>query len=113
VTQYEPTMDKIMRMHSVTSTIENEFVYVPAEAEWLVVYLQELTTFPACKYDDQAASTSQALDWVKQNTHMYGVLEYHRQLELRIRLRLSDDTSLFSVTRMRRSLQFRRVLGDR
>ena len=24
VTRYEPTMDKIMRMHSVTSTIENE-----------------------------------------------------------------------------------------
>ena len=91
VTQYEPTMDKIMRMHSVTTTIENGFVYVPTEAEWLAVYQQELTTFPACKYDDQADSTSQALDWVKQNTHVYGVLEYHRQLQLRIRLRLPDD----------------------
>jgi predicted phage terminase large subunit-like protein len=32
VTRYEPTMDKVMRMHSVTSTIENGFVYVPTEA---------------------------------------------------------------------------------
>ena len=35
VTRYEPTMDKIIRMNSVTSTIENGFVYVPTEAEWL------------------------------------------------------------------------------
>jgi phage terminase large subunit-like protein len=35
VTQYEPTMDKIVRMHSVTSTIENGFVYVPTEADRL------------------------------------------------------------------------------
>jgi predicted phage terminase large subunit-like protein len=91
VTQYEPTMDKIMRMHSVTSTIENGFVYVPTEAEWLPVYLQELTTFPAGKHDDQADSTSQALDWAKQNSHRYGVFEYYRELELRSRLRLPDD----------------------
>jgi predicted phage terminase large subunit-like protein len=91
VTQYQPTVEKIMRMSTATSTIENGFVYIPTEAEWLAVYLQELTTFPACKYDDQADSTSQALDWVKQNTHVYGVLEYHRQLQLRARLRLPDD----------------------
>ncbi|MGA8270734.1 MAG: phage terminase large subunit [Candidatus Sulfotelmatobacter sp.] len=54
VTQYEPTMDKIMRMHSVTSTIENGFVNVPAEADWLADYLRELGSFPACKHDDQA-----------------------------------------------------------
>jgi predicted phage terminase large subunit-like protein len=91
VTCYEPTMDKIMRMHSVTSTIENGFVYVPAEAEWLAAYLQELTTFPACKHDDQADSTSQALDWAKQNTHRYGLFDYYRQLKLRSQLRLPDD----------------------
>jgi len=91
VTGYEPTMDKTMRMHSVTSTIENGFVYMPTEAGWLPVYLQELTTFPACKHDDQSDSTSQALDWVKQNTPRYGLLEYHRQLILRARLHLPDD----------------------
>ena len=35
VKRYEPTMDKIMRMHSVTSTIENGFVHLPDNAAWL------------------------------------------------------------------------------
>jgi predicted phage terminase large subunit-like protein len=91
VTCYEPTMDKIMRMHSVTSTIENGFVYLPTEAEWLPAYQQELTAFPACKHDDQADSTSQALDWAKQNTHTYGLFDYYRQLRLRSQLHLPDD----------------------
>lgn len=36
-------------------------------------------------------STSQALDWAKQNTHTYPLPEYHRRLELRYRLGLPDD----------------------
>jgi len=65
VTRYDPTMDKIMRLQSVSSTIENGFVYLPENAAWLAEYLHELTTFPSAKHDDQADSTSQALDWVK------------------------------------------------
>jgi predicted phage terminase large subunit-like protein len=65
ITRYEPTMEKIMRLHSASSTIENGFVYLPEQADWLPEYLHELTTFPAAKHDDQADSTSQALDWVK------------------------------------------------
>ena len=66
VKAYKPTMDKVMRMHSVCSTIENGFVRIPDKAPWLAEYLHELTTFPRGKYDDQADSTSQALDWQKQ-----------------------------------------------
>ncbi len=74
-------MDKTMRMHSVTSTIENGFVHLPDKAAWLGEYLHELTSFPKGKYDDQADSTSQALDWFKQQcmTSDYGVLEYYKQ----------------------------------
>lgn len=64
---------------------------MPTEAEWLPVYLQELTTFPSCKYDDQSDSTSQLLDWLKRNTQTYGVIEYIKQLEPRSRLHLPDD----------------------
>jgi predicted phage terminase large subunit-like protein len=74
VTGYEPTMDKIMRLYSVSNTIENGFVYLPAKAEWLSVYLHELTTFPNGKHDDQADSTSQALDWAKAHHHTYRFL---------------------------------------
>ena len=90
VKRYEPTPDKVMRLHSITSTIENGFVYLPTEADWLAEYVHELTTFPSGKHDDQADSTSQALDWLKQETHVYGVLDYYRQKELAKKLGLPE-----------------------
>jgi predicted phage terminase large subunit-like protein len=77
-TRYEPKMEKIMRMHSVSSTIENGFVHIPAQAFWLPEYLHEMAAFPNGKYDDQVDSTSQALDWSKNQTPVYGVLDYYR-----------------------------------
>jgi len=73
---YKPTMDKVMRLHSVCSTIENGFVYLPEKAPWLQEFLHEITTFPNSKHDDQTDSTSQALDWAKtrcmgHTTQMY------------------------------------------
>ena len=81
IKRYIPAMDKIMRMHSVTSTIEDGFVHIPEKAAWLQEYLHELATFPKGKYDDQADSTSQALDWFKQEgmTSRYGLFEYYRR----------------------------------
>jgi predicted phage terminase large subunit-like protein len=81
IKRYQSTMDKIMRMHSVTSTIENGFVHIPDKASWLQEYLHELATFPRGKYDDQADSTSQALDWFKREgmTSRYGLFEYYRR----------------------------------
>jgi hypothetical protein len=80
IKRYVPTMDKTMRMHSITSTIENGFVHLPDKAAWLGEYLHELTTFPKAKNDDQADSTSQALDWFKSSVRGgYGLLDYARQ----------------------------------
>ena len=82
VKRYKPTMDKIMRMHSVTTTFENGFVYVPQRAEWLDPYIHELTSFPYGKHDDQADSTSQALDWMKKRPDPTGLRKYYeRQAE--------------------------------
>jgi hypothetical protein len=74
-------MDKIMRLHTVSSTIENGCVHLPEKAEWLPEYLHELTTFPKGKHDDQADSTSQALDWVRQGYwgHGMGIFNHYRQ----------------------------------
>ena len=80
VTGYCNSLDKVMRMRSATSTIENGFVYLPEKAEWLAEYLHEMAIFPNGKYDDQVDSTSQALDWVRGRSYPYGVLEYHKQL---------------------------------
>jgi phage terminase large subunit-like protein len=66
VTPYAPGgRDKIMRLNSVTSTIESGYLYLRKDAEWLAHYLRELTSFPAGKHGDQTDSTSQALDWIK------------------------------------------------
>jgi predicted phage terminase large subunit-like protein len=77
IQRYEPTMDKIMRMHTVTNTIENGFVHLPERAAWLGEYLHEIINFPKAKYDDLTDSTSQALDWFKQHcmTPVYGLLD--------------------------------------
>jgi predicted phage terminase large subunit-like protein len=66
IVSYKTTMNKEMRMHSVTSTIENGMAHLPEQADWLEVFLHELATFPRSKYDDQADSVSQALDWIRQ-----------------------------------------------
>jgi hypothetical protein len=43
-------------------------------------YVHELTTFPKGKHDDQADSTSQALDWVRQGYWGpgMGIFNYYR-----------------------------------
>jgi phage terminase large subunit-like protein len=80
ISRYEPTMDKIMRLHNVSSTIENGFVHLPEKTEWLPEYLHELTTFPKGKHDDQTDSTSQALNWVRQGNWGpgMGIFNYYR-----------------------------------
>ncbi len=68
VRRYEPKpgFDKIQRMFACSNMLENGFVYLPEDAEWLAEYKHELLVFPNGKYDDQVDSTSQALDWMKQ-----------------------------------------------
>jgi predicted phage terminase large subunit-like protein len=87
IKMYEPTMDKITRMNSVTSTIENGFVHLPVEAPWLGEYVHELMTFPKGRFDDQVDSTSQGLDWYKKHgmTPVYGLFEYYKREFERIR----------------------------
>jgi phage terminase large subunit-like protein len=69
-----------MRMDAQTGSIENGLVLIPAQAPWLAVYLDEITTFPASKYDDQVDSTSQALCWIFQYQHTPGILGYYKML---------------------------------
>jgi hypothetical protein len=53
-------------------------VYLPSQAEWLRDYLNELITFPNGKFDDQADSTSQALDWARARRMEPGIITYTR-----------------------------------
>jgi hypothetical protein len=78
ITRYEPTLDKIMRLHAQTAMIENGFVHIPESAPWLAEYLHELAVFPKAKHDDQADSTAQFLDWFKKPFPGQGHYEWAR-----------------------------------
>ena len=79
-TKYESQLDKVMRMSTVSSTIENGFVHIPENAVWLAEYLHEISGFPKAKFDDQVDSTSQALDWMKQGLGDFGVLDLPKKV---------------------------------
>jgi predicted phage terminase large subunit-like protein len=59
--------DKIMRLHAQTALFENGKVLLPKDAPWLHEYVAELTGFPGSRYADQVDSTTQALDYLRQN----------------------------------------------
>jgi predicted phage terminase large subunit-like protein len=68
-TPYSPPAgaDKIMRLHAQTALFENGKVLLPKDAPWLHEYVAELTGFPGSRYADQVDSTTQALDYLRQN----------------------------------------------
>jgi len=101
VKKYEPTMEKTMRMNSVTSTIENGFAHIPDKAAWLDEYLHELKGFPNGKFDDQADSTSQALDWFKQGsgTRTYDLFEYYKREAGRLKAEEASGSDLHLTNR--------------
>ena len=99
VKRYEPKMDKKMRLHSVSSTIENGFVYLPETVIWLADYLHELTTFPNDKFDDQCDSTSQALDWIKTGHLLHDYVGVMKHLADRADSDTSDEQVVARVTR--------------
>lgn len=69
---YEPPpgSDKVMRLHAQTGLFESGFVHLPASALWLADYVNELTTFPGSKYDDQVDSTTQALAYMRESNNL-------------------------------------------
>jgi predicted phage terminase large subunit-like protein len=69
VNAYQPPSgnDKKMRLYAQTAMFENGFVLLPRSAPWLADYTKELTSFPGTRYDDQVDSTTQFLDYIRQN----------------------------------------------
>jgi predicted phage terminase large subunit-like protein len=68
--------DKLMRLHAQTALFENGNVLLPRQKHWLQDYINEITGFPGTKFDDQVDSTTQALDYIKNND----VLDMWRRL---------------------------------
>jgi predicted phage terminase large subunit-like protein len=84
-TRYQPEANKVMRMYTASSMIENGFVHIPENAPWLPEYIHEMSVFDNGKYNDQVDSTSQALNWVKAGSYLcYGLLEYFKQEQAKL-----------------------------
>lgn len=60
---FQPSGDKVMRMHAQSVQFEAGSVYMPRAASWFDDLLTELLAFPAGRHDDQVDSISQALEW--------------------------------------------------
>lgn len=61
----KPEKSKIMRLYSAQNYFENGLIYFPENAHWLPDLVNELTSFPNVKHDDQVDAISQFIQWVK------------------------------------------------
>ena len=62
----KPEGDKKMRLHEQSILFESGQIFLPDKAPWLADFVTELTSFPACKHDDQVDSATQALAEIRQ-----------------------------------------------
>ena len=81
VTAFQSNLDKIMRMHSASSSLEGGLIHLPEKADWRGVFLQEVVTFPRGRHDDQVDSMSQAISWFKTGRWSggRGILEFYQK----------------------------------
>lgn len=63
----KPKLDKITRFASIIPLFEEKRVLLPKDANWLQVFLNEITKFPSSNHDDIVDSVSQFLGYVKNN----------------------------------------------
>ncbi len=70
IVQAAPALDgdKVMRLYAQTAKLAGGFVSLRQGATWLPVFLQEVLSFPNCKYDDQVDSMVYALAWATHNS---------------------------------------------
>ena len=81
VTPYQPKIEKVLRMNSATAMIANGFVHIPQQTHWLNEFLHELAIFPNGRHSDQVDSVSQTLDWIKDRSDGFGLLELCKQFQ--------------------------------
>jgi predicted phage terminase large subunit-like protein len=69
--------DKIARARAAAPTAEAGKIWIMRNAEWARLYLDEMCNFPKSEFSDQVDSTSQFINWVRQQSDWWGAsLEY-------------------------------------
>jgi predicted phage terminase large subunit-like protein len=62
----EPEGGKVSRANRASDVFETGNVYLPAEADWLQEYIDELLAFPQGSADDQVDCTSQSINYSEE-----------------------------------------------
>ncbi len=70
--------DKRARAEAVTPLFEAGKVFFPESAPWLNDYTDELATFPAGAHDDCVDSTTQALNYLREQPWPSGIFAWYR-----------------------------------
>ena len=63
---YRPKVDKETRMAAGSDKLVTGKFLLPARADWLPAFRQELMAFPNGRHDDQVDALAQFLDWIGQ-----------------------------------------------
>ena len=79
VTPCTPTLEKAVRLHMLTGSMQTGRVRIPERALWLDDFIAELITFPRARHDDQVDSMTQALNWIQNIGCEPGFLVWMRQ----------------------------------
>lgn len=62
---WRPDRDKTARLNSITPLMEGGRVWLPTEAPWLAIWLEEHLKFPLADHDDTVDTTSLALQYLR------------------------------------------------
>jgi predicted phage terminase large subunit-like protein len=73
ITAIKADRDKLTRAQAATPAIEAGQVFLPAKAEWLPLFLDEMSEFPVGVFDDIVDSVVQALNYFRRPMHSVGI----------------------------------------
>jgi predicted phage terminase large subunit-like protein len=63
---------KAVRFDDVTPMIEEGSVYLPTHADWVGLFIREVSQFPEGNHDDQVDAMSQYLRWIRTKRTRFG-----------------------------------------
>jgi ribosomal protein S27AE len=68
--------DKVACAQALTPLIESGRVFLPEGAAWLPDYMDELASFPRAVHDDMVESTTQALNYLREEPCVLAFIDY-------------------------------------
>jgi predicted phage terminase large subunit-like protein len=90
----EPEGGKMVRMAAAAGSFQSNNWFFPRNSAWTETAIEQLTKFPAAKYDDVADLITQAEAYISRNTFVYGLTEYVKQEEAKLMAKVKNKKPL-------------------